>query len=78
MVSTDPAVGPRRWWWGVAAAVLGAAVVLVLGLAAWLDDPPDADIGLGLLLLSGLPLVVLLLLWALLRTHRMPRAERLP
>ena len=77
MVSTDPAVGPRRWW-GVAATVLAAAVVLVLGLAAWLDDPPDADIGLGLFLLSGLPLVVLLLLWALLRTHRMPRAERLP
>jgi hypothetical protein len=38
-VSIDPAVGPRRWW-GVAAAVLAAAVVLALGLAAWVDDPP--------------------------------------
>jgi 4-amino-4-deoxy-L-arabinose transferase-like glycosyltransferase len=75
-VSIDPAVSPRRWW-GVAAAVLAAAVVLALGLAAWLDDPPDANIGLGLFLLFGLPLVVLLLLWALLRTRRIRRAERL-
>jgi hypothetical protein len=59
----------------VAAGILAAGMVLAVFLERRAPSP-DANIGLGLLWLGGLPVIVLLLLWALVRALVLLRRGR--
>lgn len=60
----------------VGVPVIVAAVVVLLGLSTLVGESEDANIGLGIFVLVGLPVVGVLLVWSLLRALWIRSRER--
>lgn len=65
--TTEGRAGWVRRWRSVLVPLLAAGLIAGLGLLALLNGTPDANIGLGLFILIGLPVIAVLLLWSLAR-----------